>query len=98
MSEELKQFYVAYKEWLDAGAPDGRPFERCRGLCPNLKAFYDNSGLASDLRVEMCSQFSKAGLSEIYPFGSIDYKRRRRTETQHLHPLRVRWVEEHANA
>lgn len=42
MSKELGQFYVAYLEWIDSGAPSENEhnFLRVVGLCRNLTRIY----------------------------------------------------------
>lgn len=97
MSNELKEFYRAYKAWLDAGAPDGKPFTRSCGLCTNLFEFCLGLDIDEcDVSNEMCNQFATARLPESYPFGIDNYHTDRLNETQHLNLARIKWVEEHA--
>lgn len=100
MSNELKEFYRAYKSWLDAGATNHQPFKRDSGLCANINVFCKSSILYLDVELsifkEMTRQFRQAGLSSDFPFGMLQYCGESRSETQHLNPRRVKWVEEHA--
>ena len=89
----LKEFYQAYAAWLDAGAPDNKPFSRAVGLCANLTRFAD---APDDLRREMIGQFKAAGLDSRYPFGSeVGYYIFYIFAKQHLNPKRIEWVREH---
>lgn len=36
MDATLHQFFVDYAAWIDAGAPDCRPYSRGMGLCGNI--------------------------------------------------------------
>lgn len=100
MSDTLKAFYVAYWEWVKAGAPDGNPFARFDGLCGNLarflRLFRCNYELKRDVREELSRQFSKAGLDKTFPFGERSYFMRRDRDSQHLHKPRIDWVRKHA--
>lgn len=96
MSKLLKEFYVAYWNWLNCGAPDEEPFQRHIGLCTNLEWWCTNNNHPNeDLVPELIKQFRSAGLSMGYPFGVLEYKKDMKNETQHLNPLRIKWVEEH---
>ena len=89
----LKEFYQAYAAWLDAGAPDFLPFSRASGLCNNLHSFTKSFNAYR----EMESQFDDAGLDPDYPFGGEDdYLGRSAERKQHLNPLRIQWVKDHA--
>ena len=93
MSKTLKEFYCAYVEWLDAGAPSFRPFSRSSGLCTNLFSFTKSDDAAS----EMKSQFIDAGLDPNYPFGGeYLYNLHQQGRNQHLNPARIEWVKAHA--
>lgn len=100
MSNELKEFYRAYKAWLDAGAPDSY-FSKHSGLCSNLINWFMACKFGHsrkdmyNLDKEMSKQFTDAGLHRGYPFGERDYYRDYKRDTQHLNPLRIKWVEEH---
>lgn len=100
MSNELKEFYRAYKEWLDSGAPNYQPFERHVGLCSNITKFCEKKDLDvsvyMDIYREMIRQFRQAGLSGGFPFGVLEYHREHSNGTQHLNTARIKWVEEHA--
>lgn len=90
----LKEFYQAYAAWLDAGAPEGQPFDRGYGLCDNLyDQYYCHRGLMNEMR----GQFKKAGLDIDYPFGGSEvFEDETDNSTMHTNPLRVQWVKDHA--
>ena len=92
MSDELKAFYKAYCEWLDAGAPQRKPFSRGVGLCLSLDYF---SGGNPDLLEEMYKQFISHGLNGDYPFDK-DWFSYRNDANKHLNKDRVSWVRKNA--
>lgn len=93
MSEQLKAFYKAYAAWLDAGAPEGKPFHRRKGLCFSLDEWSDcNFGLSN----EMMNQFYEAELHPVYPFDGGGGDKFRACENKYLNPARVAWVRKHA--
>ena len=94
-SKELTQFYREYKAWLDAGAPIGEPFQRYTGLCDALEGSLWYDVILMGLLDELKLQFSDEGLDELYPFGKENFISRVELETQHLDPLRIKWVEDH---
>ena len=98
MSDNLKEFYRAYKAWLDAGAPDSNPFCRDVGLCANMGLWCLDKESIDEARLydEMCRQFHLACRSTAYPFGENEYRIGRLSDSQHLNPARIKWVEEHA--
>lgn len=91
-SKELTQFYREYKAWLDAGAPDEIPFKRFKGLCDSLAdvRYYNPT-----VKKELQDQFYTEGLNRTYPFGVDNFDIRMFNESQHLDPLRIKWVEDH---
>lgn len=101
--EVLKQFYRAYWDWLQAGAPEGDAymFKRYYGLCLNLNVWlfdytceYDNKYAVIN---SMSDQFIAAGLSNVYPFDTdpVIYKADQANNRLHLNPRRIAWVKEH---
>ena len=72
MSEELLTFYRTYLAWLEAGAPEWKPFTRCTGLCSNLYDFYDmgESERYEPVLDEMHEQFYHKDLVMVLPFNS----------------------------
>ena len=90
----LKDFYQEYAAWIDAGAPNARPFYRSAGLCYNLQLFTDDY---STLFHEMLSQFKSEGLDKHYPFniGEEDYQYSSNKRNQHLNSRRIEWVRNH---
>lgn len=94
MSEALKEFYAAYVEWVDAGAPHGQPFVRNNGLCLNLllkmPRSYEENNAAFE---EMTEQFCEAGLDVSYPFDTpMGYSM---CKDMHLNEARISWVKTH---
>lgn len=88
MSDDLIAFLKAWHDWATNGAPEGGPFDRRNGLCPNArsKAVYDE---LVDIR--------KAEFADddwVYPFGEGDYDERYDNATQHECPKRLAWVRE----
>jgi len=100
MSNDLKEFYRAYKAWIDDGADlNHYLFKRRFGLCSNLLNFYHHGDRANEALREMYSQFEDAGLSVDYPFDGCESKYFAAgliKESHHANPARVKWVEEHA--
>lgn len=106
-SQLLTEFYNAYNDWLEAGAPDGVMFHREVGLCSNIASWgnstkFDHVGgdpafsTVATLRYEMTMQFDADGLSKHYPFGNLsEYTDCRNNSTQHLDPKRIAWVKAH---
>lgn len=92
MSEQLKAFYKAYAAWLDAGAPQHKPFDRTYGLCFVLEEF---SACDYDLLEEMRQQFTDAGLCWEFPFDKC-LSAYVEDDNKHLNPARVAWVRKHA--
>lgn len=76
MFNQLAEFYEAYSDWIDAGAPESEPFSRRVGLCGSLCSYLASKGCrfpVRDMALQlMKSQFIKAGLSRDYPFNSAD--------------------------
>ena len=76
MFNKLAEFYEAYSDWIDYGAPEGEPFSRRIGLCGSLCLYLTNKGCRfpeRDMALQlMKSQFTKAGLSRDYPFNNAD--------------------------
>lgn len=92
MSEQLKAFYKAYAEWLDAGAPHSETFDRTCGLCNALEEF---SECDYKLLKEMQQQFTDAGLNWDFPFDE-GWKAYHYDDNKHLNASRVEWVRKHA--
>lgn len=100
MNQTLQNFYDAYGEWLQKGAPTSAAvFSRSFGLCKNLIDYivmlHGYEGVGNVLK-EMAQQFTDAGLSDEYPFGGIDqYCSDQNADLMHLNPERCKWVFEH---
>lgn len=85
MSPDLIAFLKAWHDWATNGAPDGKPFSRDEGLCPN-----GGAGLRGELRDLHQMHFADWA----YPFGRVDYNQRATLGTQHECPKRLAWVRE----
>ncbi|QFR55684.1 hypothetical protein JC221_038 [Yersinia phage JC221] len=102
MSEDLKQFYRDYAEWLENDAPEHPVFCRCYALCSNLIEWRtEKEKEDKPLLDEMWNQFAEAGLSETMPFnnkeiGDLSYIYESCSESFHLNEKRRQWVFEHA--
>lgn len=93
-SKELTYFYHEYKKWLYNGAPDMQPFWRASGLCSSIE-FVSGHEEKTLVERELKGQFEVNGLDSIYPFGELNFDTRCFEKTQHLDPLRIKWVEDH---
>ncbi|QFR55683.1 hypothetical protein JC221_037 [Yersinia phage JC221] len=102
MSEDLKQFYRDYAEWLKSGASTFHEFfRRDKGMCSNIEYWVESRigdcdrvwYEAQKLKTEMQEQFMKAGLCSGFPFSdSEDYYKECITSTCHLNVKRREWV------
>ncbi|EGI5777923.1 hypothetical protein UA63_004850 [Salmonella enterica subsp. enterica serovar 4,5:i:-] len=76
MFNKLADFYKAYSDWVDYGAPEGEPFSSSIGLCGSLCLYITSKGCVCPVRDMalqlMKSQFIKAGLSRDYPFNNAN--------------------------
>lgn len=92
--QTLKDFYRAYADWLDAGAPQGKPFVRNNGLCLNLllkmPRSYEETNAAFE---EMTEQLCEAGLDTLFPFDTREEYSK--CDNMHLNPRRIAWVRAH---
>lgn len=94
-SQELHNFYLAYKKWLDDGAPEGKPFSRTFGLCYSIIQYSRKDHLGSILTDEITKQFIDARLQNKYPFGKMVYEQEHEYRTMHLNKKRIKWVNDH---
>ena len=98
MFNQLAEFYEAYSDWIDAGAPEGDPFGRrvglCASLCLYLKGKCCNPREREVALFLMKSQFTKAGLSRDYPFNNADnsYYLESIDGAIHTNKNRVAWI------
>lgn len=98
MFNQLAEFYKAYSDWVDYGAPEGEPFSRRIGLCGSLCLYLTSKCCICQVRDMalrlMKSQFIKAGLSRDYPFNNADnsYRMESINGTIHTNKNRVAWV------
>lgn len=98
MFNQLAEFYEAYSDWIDAGAPESEPFSRRVGLCGSLLLHLKSKGCrfpVRDMALQlMKSQFIKAGLSRDYPFNNADnsYCLESINGEIHTNKNRVAWV------
>lgn len=76
MFNQLAEFYEAYSDWIDAGAPEGEQFSRRVGLCGSVCLYLKSKGLNFREREMalflMRKQFIKADLNRDYPFNNQD--------------------------
>ena len=96
--EELKNFYKAYAAWLNAGAPDYKPFSRHEGLCYALRMYAEDQGFKPLLRVSLREELDDQFNMKPYPF-NIDrshYARECLAGEVHRNLVRVDWVRKHA--
>ena len=98
MFNQLAEFYEAYSDWIDAGAPESEPFSRRVGLCGSLCLYLTGKGCICPVRDMalklMKSQFIKAGLSRDYPFNNAEnsYYVECINATIHTNKNRIAWV------
>lgn len=98
MFNQLADFYKAYSDWIDDGAPEGKLFSRRVGLCGSLSLYLTSKGClfpVRDMALQlMKSQFIKAGLSRDYPFNNANnsYRMESINGTIHTNKNRVAWV------
>lgn len=98
MFDKLAEFYEAYSDWIDAGAPESEPFSRRVGLCGSLCSHLASKGCrfpVRDMALQlMKSQFIKAGLSRDYPFNNADnsYCLESINGEIHTNKNRIAWV------
>lgn len=98
MFNQLAEFYEAYSDWIDDGAPESEPFSRRVGLCGSLCSYLASKGcrfLVRDMALQlMKSQFIKAGLNRDYPFNNRDnpYYMESINGLIHTNKNRIAWV------
>ena len=98
MLNQLAEFYEAYSDWIDAGAPESEPFSRRVGICGSLCLYLTNKGCRfpeRDMALQsMKSQFIKAGLNRDYPFNNAEnsYYVECVNGTIHTNKNRIAWV------
>lgn len=84
MTDALRPYLATYRDWIDAGAPEGKPFSRRHGLCGNAGAAMPD--LVTMLRADFAMSVS-------YPFGGADlFLRERLRHTMHLNKDRIAYV------
>ena len=98
MFNKLADFYKAYSDWIDSGAPESEPFSRRVGLCGSLCLYLTSKSCnfrVRDMALQlMKSQFIKAGLSRDYPFNNAEnsYYLESINGTIHTNKNRIAWV------
>lgn len=98
MFNQLAEFYKAYSEWIDAGAPESEPFSRRVGLCGSACLHLKSKGCNFHERevalLLMRKQFIKAGLNRDYPFNNQDnsYYVESINGLIHTNKNRIAWV------
>ena len=85
-SPDLYKFFLAYRAWVDAGAPKNEPFAQVNELCWNSQIFNCTESLKNLLQKEFGDrwEFPFDDTSEIY------YD----TNEQHLNSKRLAFVDE----
>lgn len=105
MSEELKAFYKATQEWIEAGCTEHPVFAKDRGLCDNLyfyaKITDGQDQNCGELLRAFRSQVAAAGLHKIFPFNRDhccfeDFIDECNSETVYENKDRLAWIKEHA--
>lgn len=99
-SQQLTEFYRAYKAWLDGGAPAYEIFSHHVGLCSSLIDWNIHRCATldecEDTRKELKEQLIAKGLDEYYPFGGQPvYEYEARSSTAFMNEERIAWVEAH---
>ena len=96
--DKLADFYKAYSDWIDDGAPEGKPFSRNCGICVSLTLHLKDIGLTPKEREQarklMRSQFIKAGLNGDYQFNNreLPYLTESAKGMIHTNKNRIAWV------
>lgn len=98
MFNQLAEFYEAYSDWIDAGAPESEPFSRRVGLCGSIFLYLAMKGYPiKDRKITlemMRAQFVKAGLDREYPFNNQEnsYRMESINGLIHTNKNRIAWV------
>ena len=92
-SKELTAFYRTYVRWVNAGAPQGRPFSRTDGLCIAIRRYTDSVSMRTELRKQLIIAFGD-WKTPFNPAG--DFATESNSYTCHMNPARIRWAREHA--
>ena len=98
MFNQLADFYKAYSDWIDAGAPESEPFSRRVGLCGSIFLYLAMKGYPiKDRKITlemMRAQFVKAGLDSEYPFNNQEnsYRMESINGLIHTNANRIQWV------
>lgn len=94
-AEHLKQFYRELQAWIEAGCPEGSPFETCQPICDNLMDWEcenDTNGVGELIR----EQFEAAGLHPHYPFDKSADIFGKDGVNHYENPARLAWIKAHA--
>lgn len=98
MFNQLSEFYKAYSDWIDSGAPEGKTFSRHVGLCGSIFLYlamkwYPIKDRKITLEM-MRAQFVKAGLDSEYPFNNQEnsYRMESINGLIHTNTNRIQWV------
>ncbi|MFM2472398.1 hypothetical protein [Burkholderia cenocepacia] len=98
MSKEMREFLDAYLAWVEAGAPQGKPFERSYGLCSNIANHVASFSAFTQIDSELPELFAASGLEPNYPFGGFAvYWDDHHNGAHHRNPSRIAWVREQLN-
>lgn len=88
----MYEYLKSYKAWVTNGAPNAAPYQRDYGLHFNLSFYSSDVTVINKLEKELDLLFEKEGLDSEYPFGMDNYFTRNKNLTQHIDPLRTRWI------
>lgn len=94
--KSLQEFYQAYANWLDTGAPQRKPFCRFSSLANNLVNWNDGDwGLVHEMESQIEEAYEKD--YDNYPFllDSVRHKLEDNGE-MHLATRWNKWVKDHA--
>ncbi|ACV50185.1 hypothetical protein [Delftia phage PhiW-14] len=88
----LGGFAKAYDDWVKAGAPNHKPFNRSNGLCRNLLHWVEWKGLE---RENLSAAMSRSwGIFTSYPFGgSTAYQIEEMSGLLHHNTQRMQWID-----
>lgn len=96
----LKEFLAHYIDWIDAGAPVGKPFHRNEGLCWNFRLHLQRrvplaDGMWRRARAEeLVALFAEDGLNPHNPFHETVMASAEEESAGRCHqnPARIAWV------
>ncbi len=87
LSDETLEYLRDWLAWVERGAPQNVPYDRCQGLCANVCLYTAEPKTKRDIKDSLAGAFGMT-----YPFGVAEYRKRLRASTQHLDPKRLAWM------